>query len=44
MKKTQVAGLLAFVTGMVNQQILLQNEYLVAEKESYGRICPRGSG
>jgi putative transposase len=31
MKKTQVARLLAFVTGMVNQQILLQNEYLVAE-------------
>jgi putative transposase len=31
MKKTQVGRLLAFVTGMVNQQILLQNEYLVAE-------------
>ena len=31
MKNTQVARLLAFVTGMVNQQILLQNEYLVAE-------------
>src|SRR3954468_447419 len=31
MKKTQVARLLAYVTGMVNQQILLQDEYLVAE-------------
>ncbi len=26
-----MARLLAFVTGMVNQQILLQHEYLVAE-------------
>jgi putative transposase len=31
MKKTQVARLLAYVTGMVNQQLLLQNEYLTAE-------------
>ncbi len=31
MKKTQVARLLAYVTGMVNQQLLLQNEYLAAE-------------
>src|SRR3954452_22765883 len=31
MKKSQVARLLAYVTGMVNQQLLLQNEYLVAE-------------
>src|SRR3954453_20478135 len=31
MKKNQVARLLAYVTGMVNQQLLLQNEYLVAE-------------
>src|SRR3954447_4257090 len=31
MKKTQVARLLAYVTGMVNQQLLLQNEYLLAE-------------
>lgn len=31
MKNTQVARLLAYVTGMVNQQLLLQNEYLVAE-------------
>src|SRR3954464_6874122 len=31
MKKTQVARLLAYGTGMVNQQLLLQNEYLIAE-------------
>jgi putative transposase len=31
MKNTQVARLLAFVTGAVNQQVLLQNEYLAAE-------------
>src|SRR4051794_3041035 len=31
MKKTEVARLLAYVTGMVNQQLLLQNEYLIAE-------------
>jgi putative transposase len=31
MKKTQVARLLAYVTGMVNRQPLLQNEYLIAE-------------
>jgi putative transposase len=31
MKKNQVARLLAYGTGMVNQQLLLQNEYLLAE-------------
>ena len=31
MYSTQVARLLAYVTGMVNQQLLLQNEYLLAE-------------
>ena len=30
-EEPQVARLLAFVTGMVNQQVLRQNEYLVAE-------------
>ena len=30
-EEQQVARLLAYVTGMVNQQLLLQNEYLVAE-------------
>ena len=31
MKQTQVARLLGYVTGLVNQQLLLQNEYLIAE-------------
>ena len=31
MKNTQWARLLTYVTGLVNQQLLLQNEYLVAE-------------
>ena len=31
MKKTQLARLLAYVSGIVNQQLLLQNEYLIAE-------------
>ncbi len=31
MKNTQWARLLAYVTGMVNQRLLLQNEYLLAE-------------
>src|SRR5438309_11906130 len=31
MHSTQVARLLAYVIGMVNQQLLLQNEYLLAE-------------
>jgi putative transposase len=33
MKSTQVGRLLAFVTGMVNEQVLLQNEYLAAENK-----------
>lgn len=40
MKKTQVDRLLGYVTGVVNQQILLQNEYLTAENRSYARIRP----
>src|SRR5919199_2033197 len=31
MKKTQVSQFLAYVTGMVNQPLLLQNEYLIAK-------------
>src|SRR3954447_16742531 len=30
-EETQVARLLAYVTGLLNQQLLLQNEYLIAE-------------
>ena len=33
MKTTQVARLLAYVSGLVNQQLLLQNEYLVEENK-----------
>jgi hypothetical protein len=36
MKNTPVAGLLGYVTGLVNQQLLLQNEYLITEN----RILP----
>ena len=31
MKSCQVAGLLAYVTGLVNQELLLQLEYLTGE-------------
>ena len=31
MRNTQWARLLAYVTGMVNQRLLMQNEYLAAE-------------
>src|SRR6266700_2396089 len=31
MKNRELARLLAYVTGLVNQQLLLQNEYLAAE-------------
>ena len=31
MKNTHWARLLAYVTGMVNQRLLLQNEYLITE-------------
>ena len=44
MNNTQVARLLAYVTEMVNQQLLLQNEYLATENKSFGHFCPLGSG
>ena len=31
MKGNQLARLLAYVTGLVNQELLLQNDYLAAE-------------
>jgi hypothetical protein len=35
-----VARLLAYVTGLMNQQLLLQKEYLIAERTGfYARIC-----
>src|SRR3954454_14283337 len=33
MKNVQVARLLAYISGMVNRQLLLQNEYLIAENK-----------
>jgi hypothetical protein len=42
MHSTQVARLLAYVTGMVNQQLLLQNEYLLAENRMCQAFCVNG--
>jgi hypothetical protein len=36
MKGNQWARLLAYVTGLVNQELLLQNEYLAAENRTVG--------
>src|SRR3954451_237738 len=33
MRNVQVARLLAYISGMVNRQLLLQNEYLIAENK-----------
>ena len=40
MKKTQVARLLAYVTGMVNEQLRVQNEYLIAENRILRSYLP----
>ena len=40
MKNTQVARLLAYVTGLVNQRLLLQNEYLIAENRTLRSHLP----
>src|SRR6201993_1584017 len=40
MHSTQVARLLAYVTGMVNRQLLLQNEYLLAGKKIFRAHLP----
>jgi hypothetical protein len=39
MKKTQVERRLTYVTGLANQQPLLQNEYLLAENRIFEHIC-----
>jgi hypothetical protein len=48
MKVLQVARLLAYITGSVNQQLLLQNEYLSAQKRclrvSRSRDCRQRTG
>jgi putative transposase len=40
MKNTQWARLVAYVTGIVNQRLLLQNEYLIAENRSLRAHLP----
>src|SRR5712664_4056650 len=41
MKNRELARLLAYVTGLVNQQILLQNEYLAAENRILRAQLPK---
>ena len=41
MKDNKWAQLLAYVTGLVNQQLLLQNEYLVAENRILKAHLPK---
>ena len=40
MRNTQWARLLAYVTGMVNQRLLMQNEYLAAENRIFRSQLP----
>jgi hypothetical protein len=40
MKINEWARLLVYVTGLVNQQLLLQNEYLAAENRILRASCP----
>ena len=40
MKNEKWARLLAYVTGLVNQQLLLQNEYLAAENRILRAYLP----
>jgi putative transposase len=39
MKQINWARLLAYVTGLVNQELLLENEYLAAENQICEHIC-----
>ena len=41
MKDNKWARLLAYVTGLVNQELLLQNEYLAAENRILRAHLPR---
>ena len=41
MKDNKCLRLLTYVTGLFNQELLLQNEYLAAETGSYGHTCQR---
>ena len=42
MNGNQWARLLAYVTGLVNQELLLQNEYLAAENRISAHTCRHG--
>jgi len=44
MKSYQVARLLAYVTGLINQELLLQVEYLAAENRFSGCMLQLGCG
>jgi putative transposase len=41
MKNCELARLLAYVTGLVNQELLLQNEYLAAENRILRAQLPK---
>ena len=41
MKNGELARLLAYVTGLVNQELLLQNEYLAAENHILRAQLPK---
>ena len=41
MKNRELARLLAYVTGLVNQELLLQNEYLAAENRILRAQLPK---
>jgi putative transposase len=41
MKRNEWARLLAYVTGLVNQQLLLRNEYLAAENRILRAQLPK---
>lgn len=40
----ELARLVAYLTGLVNQELLLQAEYLAAENRIRGRTLRRGCG
>src|SRR5215471_10821732 len=42
MPENKWVRLLAYITGLVNQKLLLQNEYLAAENRILRRTCPPG--
>jgi hypothetical protein len=44
MKDNRWARILAYVTGLVNQELLLRNEYLAPENPYHARIYRRGRG